>query len=171
MPHCQKQTRRISTLRRLIVVGKKRVTIRSWPSAASRFTRSGVGTFSDTRRPVSVRSMRSTKASRAAPAFDLRSRDRKGNGPPVNRLPEKDRAQWPPAFAKCYPGLGTVLMTARAAVNTFKTIQFLSVEKPKDPWQKPEFVANVLPLARTLLEESSISTSCLAIYRIAVLPT
>ena len=66
--------------------------------------------------------------------------------------PRRIEREWPPAFAKCYPGLGTVLMTARAAVNTFKTIQFLSVEKPKDPWQKPEFVANVLPLARTLLE-------------------
>ena len=61
-------TRRISTPRRLIVMGKKRLMISSLAFAAGRVTGSGIGSLSDMRMPVSVKSTRSTKVSRAASA-------------------------------------------------------------------------------------------------------
>jgi len=51
-----------------MVIGKKRLMMSSWAFAAGGLTVSGIGTLSNTRMPVSVRSTRSTKVFRAAPA-------------------------------------------------------------------------------------------------------
>jgi hypothetical protein len=67
----------------------------------------------------------------------------------LQSIPNKLEREWhPPTNAAFLVLLGTVT----AVANTFRTIGFLSLEKPQDWRHKPEMALAVPPLARTIID-------------------
>jgi len=66
--------------------------------------------------------------------------------------PRRVEREWPPKYYGNHNARTIVHCSTKIVINTFRTIQFLCVENPKDWRHRPEFAASVLPLVRTILE-------------------
>ena len=67
----------------------------------------------------------------------------------LESVPNKLEREW---AAPTKPAFAVILGTVTTVGNTFKTIGFLCVEKPRDWRHRPEMALAVPPLARTILD-------------------
>lgn len=70
----------------------------------------------------------------------------------VAALGYKIEREWPTRFAHIQGARELILLTARTADVTSRSIRYLSAEKPPDSARRPEYCLSVPPLNRTILD-------------------